>query len=370
MKTLIIFSFVVLISFSNSQSLSSTTNFKCPDDKIKIGNDVCAIESSKDGTTDVPNVVYVKKKSCGKNKYCDLEYDGSSSSYYNRDTKQEIITAGGSRYDIIYTCQKKVKLLKIKKKCNYHAECKTGFCNGGKCAAYGDLDCHGDSDSCGPGKFCKQTGTSGTYTYECTDYVKEGGSCLNNAICAPGLEWLFSSDQTTCTCTKLFSLENGKETRGDYFCKSAYSIGGKCAEIVSVDGETCEVTYNDGNNKGTDKTNNIEYKSDTTTKKYCKIKNGIKEVISDLVERYNKIKFDKLLEKEDCDYAGYYCDKKFAELFAVYSSYGKLLYHGIIKENGKKDKKCEYEFWRTVSVSSSYINICLGFAFALLSLLF
>ena len=66
----------------------------------------------------------------------------------------------------------------------------------------------------------------------------------------------------------------------------------------------------------------------------------------------------------------YYCDKKYAELEEVVSDYGELLYHGIIKENGKKDKKCEYEFWRTVSVSSSYIKICLGFAFTLLSLLF
>ena len=197
MKTLIIFSFVVLIAFSNSQpTLDDDTNFKCPDDKIKIGNDVCAIKSSKDGTTDIPNVVYVKKKSCGKNKKC-KDY----STYYNKDTKDDIAIVG-SHSDTIYTCQRELKLLKIKKKCNYHAECNTGFCNNGKCAAYGDIDCHSSGSSgnsrCGPGRYCKQTATS---TYKCTDYAKENGNCLT-ASCAPGLWQLWSTDGSSCTCKK------------------------------------------------------------------------------------------------------------------------------------------------------------------------
>ena len=113
------------------------------------------------------------------------------------------------------------------------------------------------------------------------------------------------------------------------------------------------------------------------TKTYCVWKNGIKELISDVVERYNKINLNKLLEKESCDYetqaefgTQLLCDKKYGELKMLYFDYEYLLFHGIIKANGKKEKKCEYEFWKSVTVSSSYISICLGFAFSLLGLLF
>ena len=159
MKTLIIFAFAVSISFCyfNEPSIDSFTTFKCPDDKkIKIGEDVCAIATTKDGSTDgVTNAVYVKKKSCGKNKKCEA--------------------SGGSGNDIIYTCKKSLKLLKINKKCNYNAECYTGFCDNGKCAAYGESeDCNGENQRCGPGKYCKKTGTS---TYKCANYVKENEHC-------------------------------------------------------------------------------------------------------------------------------------------------------------------------------------------------
>ena len=95
-------------------------------------------------------------------------------------------------------------------------------------------------------------------------------------------------------------------------------------------------------------------------------------MVDELVKRYNKIKLDKILEKEDCDYSSYLCDKKYAELYNVHSSYDTLKYLGLIKDNGEKnkDKKCEYEFWRTITVSSSYVNVCFGFILVLLSLLF
>ena len=38
----------------------------------------------------------------------------------------------------------------------------------------------------------------------------------------------------------------------------------------------------------------------------------------------------------------------------VYNNDYYPLYHEIIKENVKKEKKCEYEFKRTVFISSSY----------------
>ena len=109
MKALIIL--VVLISYSIQQpSLSLGDTFVCPDDKIKIGEDVCAITSSEHGKKNADeSITYIKKKSCGKNKACGWKYDN-----YNKNTDTTVFT-NGEEDDTIYTCQKKLKLLKIKK---------------------------------------------------------------------------------------------------------------------------------------------------------------------------------------------------------------------------------------------------------------
>ena len=370
MKTIIIFVLVVLISYSQSvRSIDYNILYQCPDDKIKIGEDVCAIETSEGCSKDIYYKVYIKKKSCGKNKKC-----SSGGSVFNIKTDSTCGTTNsyaGSTTDSIYTCRKKLKLLKIDKKCNYNAECSTGYCNNHKCAAYGDdVKCRTYENNCAPGKYCKEDSSSSS-TGTCTSYLGEGNVCSSTtADCAPGLSCFYPSGESTGTCKKYFSVDKGEYASSVEFCKSIYLVGTKCAEIISVNDNTCTITYNDGGSDTEDKnTNNVlTTLSDGTN--VCKYKAGVKDLLTDIVKRYNKIKLNKVLEKENCDYDGYLCDKKYAELISVYNDYGKLLHHGIIKENGKKDKKCEYEFWRTVSVSSSYIKICLGFAFTLLSLLF
>ena len=104
---------------------------------------------------------------------------------------------------------------------------------------------------------------------------------------------------------------------------------------------------------------------------HCLYSTGKKELVNELVKRYNEIKLNKPLEKEACDYEKYFCDKKYAELKEVYDNYDTLKYIDLIKDNGKKNKnkKCEYEFWKS-TISSSYVNVCFGFIFALLGLLF
>ena len=353
MKALIIFALIALISCdSDEPEIDYDVSFECPDDKkIKIGEDVCAIASSQSATSPIEAIVYIKKK-CGKNKGC-----------FERDDKYNKVADDD---DIIFTCQKKIKYLKIGKKCNYHAECYTGFCNNGKCAVYDENECD-DDENCGPGKYC--------YNEKCSDYVKAEGTCDGNELkCAHGYGCYYAKDSTsTGVCKKYFSLEKATYSTNPFFCSSFFvSSNRKYADIVSVDAD-CSVKYNDGNEDTMKSDTYSNLYVSVNDKKYCLYSSGGREFLGELKKRYNKIKLDKVLEKEYCDYGAdkALCDKKFAELWAVYKNYGNLLYHGLIKENGEKnkDKKCEYEFWKS-TISSSYVNACFGFAFALLGLLF
>ena len=358
MKRLFILALITLISSIMSQSKFSTSyTYKCPDKKVKIGEDVCMIQSSQEGTTTSPYVVNIKKKSCGKNKKCKQK-----TSNYNKDVTLS------NKYDDIYTCQKTLKLLKIKKKCNYNAECNTGFCSNGKCAAYGSETCTKD-ENCGPGKYCDFSLTTAA---KCTDYVNENEDCDSaSKQCAPGLvcNYLSSSDHK---CKKLYSIATGQKAADKSLCQSNFiGSNSKCADITKVDTD-CSVEYNDGSNGKLDASTDYTLYTSSTDGKKCLYSTKRQELLSDIKKRYDKIKLDKVLEKENCDYETYYCDKKYGELIEVYNNYETLLNQQLIKDDGKKngDKKCEYEYWRSVTVSSSYVSACLGLAFALLGLLF
>jgi len=84
---------------------------------------------------------------------------------------------------------------------------------GGSCVA---------SEACKPGLYCSD-GTSGT----CIKTIAEGKACSHDYQCSAGLG---------CNdgyCFKYWSLDFGAATSDDAFCKSGYSINGKC-DTVSV----------------------------------------------------------------------------------------------------------------------------------------
>ena len=354
MKTLIIFALIALFS-CDLPYIDDEISFLCPDDKIKVGDDVCAIKSSESSDTSTfDEIVYIKKK-CGKNEGC-----------FEREDKHNIDT---DESDTIYTClKKKIKYLKIGKKCNYNADCYTSYCKNGKCAAYGSESCN-ENYNCGPGKYCKEFSSNDT----CTAYAKENEDC-SNLNCAPG--FFCDTATTSPTCKKYFSLEKGSSISDDYFpisCKSYFARNKKCAEVTKVE-EDCSITYNDGKEDHVETVDEYSEGSLYITvgdQKVCLNSNGRKELINKLINRYNKIELNKLLENEYCDYERYLCDKKYAELIRVVIEYDYLLLHDFIKTNGErnKGKKCEYEFWKS-TISSSFINVYFGFTFTLFSLLF
>ena len=367
MKAVIILALVSLFSAQDPPKIKNSL-FKCPDKKPKIGEDVCAIDSQQEGDSDHETITYIKKK-CGKNEYC-LEKD---SNRYNKNTPST-----RDQYDTIYTCQKKLKLLKIGKKCNYNAECYTGFCNGGKCAT-SDTCSYKKDPICGPSKYCAED-SNGNYK-TCTAYKNENEVCKDEDKCAPGYDcYAESSSASSGTCKKYFSLDLGTKTNDDEFCKSTTAYGGICVEVTKV-GTDCSLTYKDkdgGQEKTVSSSTDTDLIKDTdannkpTKCRYEVIKS--KDLLNKFIERYNKIKLNKLTEKkkENCGYGiDALCDEKFAELSAVMDKYDYLLDQGLIKENGDKvkDKKCEYNFWKSVTLSSGYFNVCLGLAFGLLGLL-
>ena len=370
MKALILTALLTFISCDITDTVYTiySTTYKCPDEKLKLKDDLCAIyvddTDSSSSNTKNTNVLYIKKK-CGKNKHC-IEHSYSQYNYYDSNKYEDV------EY---YTCVKtKLSKLKVKKKCSLNSECLTGICKGNKCSTQDT--CYRDKH-CGKGKYCDGSTSSSAGT--CKDKSKEGQTCDSSDHCINGLKCYFKdSTASTGKCTKLFSLEVGtKNVYDSELCKTGIiskDVNLACVTFSSYDSDNDKVLCkDDGDNQVECQISNVykNYFTDQSNKNVAIYSKGKFDLLGDIIERYNKIKLDKLNDKEEAyDYYSYYGDKKFAELKAVFDDYAYLLNQGLIKENGKKngDKKCEYEFWKS-TVSSSYINVCLGFALVLLSLL-
>ena len=395
MKALIILALLALIYCDDDgiPSINEYTTFVCPDDKIKLKNDVCAYIQSEevmkckyDSTYQSSNedcgyiygytnptsggstiTVNIKKK-CGKNEKCkaiservdskDLKYSG---------TNDEDLTVTKKEEHIFKCINYKVNLLKENKKCSFGGECLTGYCSGGKCKT---LDKCTDDENCGKGKYCYTGGTTPT----CKSRLSGPGTCdANNSekCCGEGLSYIYDSTEKKYKCIKYFSLSVGDTCDDSEQCKSGICSSSQCVSYVETDSTTCDVTCKDSADKkftclGGSFTNKDE-------KEVCLYPKEKFDLLGDMIDRYNKIKLDKLNKKEDyayIPYSQYFGDKKYAEKKAVYDNYAYLKDQGLIKSDGKRngDKKCEYEFWKS-TISSSYVHVYLGFALALLGLL-
>ena len=118
MKALILIVLLAFISCDITVTVPPiiSTTYKCPDEKLKLKDDLCAIYVKKyvydstSGRTNSDSVLYIKQK-CGKNKHC-LQYDDES------------LVLDSSNYEDVeyYTCVKdKLSLLKLGKKCSLNS---------------------------------------------------------------------------------------------------------------------------------------------------------------------------------------------------------------------------------------------------------
>ena len=262
-----------------------------------------------------------------------------------------------------------MKLLKVDKKCAFGSECLTGYCKSGKCAT---LDPCKSDENCGKGKFCYWDPTSSSSTGTCKSLRTSAGECevKDENCCANGLK--LSTVTGKYRCEKYFSLDLDADCDSDEICKSGICYNNKCAAFSKYDTtDACSVVCK--NKAGTDLPGFCisGYYYNTNGEKVCMYNSKKSSVLEDIIDRYDKVKIDKLNDKEEVyDYYEAFGDKKLAELWNVYANYEALLDQKLIKDDGKRDgdKKCEYEFWKS-TISSSYVTTCIGFALALLGLL-
>ena len=443
MRTLILIALIAFIYCDGHDDdgieIESDTYFVCPDDKIQLKDDVCAIYEYSVNETyveyqnrggnfqnskNLDSYFYIKKK-CGKNEKCreagysnwkqtvdtanaktttepdnsncHNEYDQSSgqSQWVCPDVKVTRTPVTFLKQKL-YKCQNtKVSLKKEGKKCAYNLECLTGYCSSKECKT---VDKCINNEQCGKGKYCDvkekheselDDGTTGTCKNRVTSAGSECDATLNfEDCCANGLFLVKSTTAGKYKCIKPFSLEVGDDCSDQDddddampLCKSGFCINvgtnGKqdyqCVSVASFDSKTCAAVLESKAGAKFDIDGDENSYKDKDDKTVCIWSQGRLDLLEDIRDRYDKIKIDKLNDKEDYNYAyrEYFGDKKFAELYAVYQYYPYLLNQGLIKDDGKRngDKKCEYEFWKS-TISSSYVNVYLGFILALLGLLF
>ena len=189
--------YILLLTLSLSLSLCEKV-YKCGDD-LKL--DTCYIsQASSDKTT---TTYYLS--ACSKGKYC--QEDGLDVSYS--------------------ICIKRKNNLEIGDKCLIGNECITGTCTEGKCVGSKEGNqCNTDSN-CDIGLYCETISNKNV----CTKYVDAGGSCTGSDTYRPcKAGYVCANNQ----CTLQFSIENGSASTNPFACKSKFSYGGKCAEVVSV----------------------------------------------------------------------------------------------------------------------------------------
>ena len=188
MRLSIIITFAIIYLVA-SASDDPTETYKCAD---ALELDTCYLKQT---ATNKDITLYVK--ACKKGKTC---YRDSSGGY----------------------CYKDIELLEEGDKCVLDEECKTQKCSQNKCAYLADgEECDG-SNQCGIKSTC--------YEDKCVAYVGEGASC-EEAPCRPGLVCGKIEDAEDVTCSKKFSVENGKKVSRKDLCKSGkIGVDGKCID--------------------------------------------------------------------------------------------------------------------------------------------
>ena len=179
----------IIITFAIIYLVASdpTETYKCADE---LELDTCYLKQ----TATNKDITYYLK-ACKKGKKCSQDPDDSDS-------------------DVGY-CYKEFELLEEGDKCVLDEECKTQKCSQNKCAYLADgEECHYYAERCGIKSTCYGSPS------KCVAYVGEGASC-EEAPCRPGLVCGKIEDAEDVTCSKKFSVENGKKVRYDEnLCKS------------------------------------------------------------------------------------------------------------------------------------------------------
>ena len=337
----LIFSFLLVKS-------DTTTIYQCPDDVTYLKRRVCAIKSAGINS----NINYLNIYSnCRSEEFC-------------------------SKYsDDLYTCVKKVELLKIGKKCNLNEECRTGLCENNKCKAKGTGEsCTADAE-CGNGSGCAENG-SGKH---CAELAKNEGDACGPAvgkICGYGLKCHDNK------CTKFGSLEDGaaadKDTE-EILCKSGIVYVNKCDSVVTAtectsDSHTAIINFKNAGQK-TFNCIKSNYAEDGTTINYYHDYYSLRtDIFKEYLEEFNKVDLDDLYDndKYDIETHGEGLGKwKLKKMYLKYKNFGYLKYYNLIDDEGEvnSDNSCVYDYYIKEQLSS-FMTINVLFGLCLFAMLF
>lgn len=273
-KSIILFFLVFL--FPSIYISKDNVQYKCADD-LKI--DTCYLSSEVESQDKTEYTYYLK--GCSKKKKC---------------VEVPTINSKG-----LYQCAKVKEYREDGDSCKVNEECQSGLCSNEKCTYIADGQECEDSRSCNKNSRCKWNSDD---KGECTALISEGKECESTDDCAFGL--LCNTAVTPSNCTKMFSLEDGKDSSEDFLCKNGRQYNNKCVTTKTVNStcseetDMCQISYTENESE---KNVDIECKSVSLSggeyddrEYFCPLQSD-SNLLKEYIEEYTKQR-DKMKQKD------------------------------------------------------------------------
>lgn len=269
-KSIILFFLVFL--FPSIYISQDTYQYKCADD-LKI--DTCYLESEVESQDKTEYTYYLK--GCSKKKKC-----------------VRVPTINGEE---LYQCVKVKEYREDGDSCKVNEECQSGVCSNEKCTyiAVGQ-ECE-ETRSCNKNSRCKRDEDDNKR--KCTALISEGEKCESTDDCAFGL--LCNTAVTPSNCTKMFSLEDGKDSSEDFLCKNGKQHNEKCVTTKTVNStcseetDMCQISYTENESeKNVDVS--CKHDSEVDGEYFCPLQSD-STLLKEYIEEYTKQR-DKMKQKD------------------------------------------------------------------------
>ena len=325
----------------NSDWDSSFNIYKCMDDSLETKG-VCGYDktiSDEDGN--YQKIIYLSK-TCRRNQLCTEISDTSTSS--------------------LYKCQKVLKQRHEGKKCKTNGDCLSGKC---------DKKCILNKDSCQNSYACeKNSGFCNITKHECTKFVEKDKECYLNDVCEAKYGCNNPLNNYPGNCTIYGSLSDKDAVSDGIFCDSGIMLEGECVTVIKDSdcnsSNFCHPTIANGSIV---EAKCVVYKKNPI----CEISKLKSSLFNDYIKKYNDTNTDKILKKKKFRLTlknGYYFyNKKLMKKYYKYRYFEYFRSIGVMNEEGKVEKDCEFDYYMKVFSNNSayYIKY---FSIGILGLIF
>ena len=312
--------------------------YKCMDDSLETKG-VCGYHKTIDDQDGNGKKIIYLSKTCRRNQLCTEISDTSTSS--------------------LYKCQKVLKQRHEGKKCKTNGDCLSGKC---------DKKCQLNTESCQNSYACKHnSGFCNVTGHICVDFLKNEDKCNPNDVCKA---------QHGCNggvCTRYGSLSDGDTASDGIFCNSGIMFDGVCVTIIKDSdcnsSYVCNPTIANGSSL---EAKCVVYKNNPI----CEISKLKSSFFNDYIKKYNDTKTDKILKKKKfrltLNNGYYFYSKKLMKKYYKYRYFEYFRSIGVMNEEGKVEKDCEFDYYMKVFSNNSayYIKYLSIGIFGLIFVLF